>query len=1072
MNPPIVTDKDADSVLKEIEGKAPYYTPEWKYGGKGDFGTALSKIFAHLSGIVINRLNHAPYRHSIAFLEMIGASILPPQPAKAPLTFSLSNGTKENVLIPASTRASAQGPDGKPIYFETDSDLIATPAKLTSVYSVIKNSDKIFRHDISIDGVNPSVLFAGEDQQKHILYLGDTNLFNIRKARVIIHLQDIHQHLAKTLSDEELVVWEYGIEITSKENGKDAIKTLWRPLKITGFDAASGNILLYKDTEERVSEVGLFSIKSRWIRCRVRDSGIEALRKIKIGRLKVSACNASEKTVDIKKVQGIGDEFYERLTGKDAVIRIETVSELLRFTPDELAELLGCGRLRAANIIEAAGKEFYNKKGNAKIIEEEGITPDMAFCDDIPADLSKNIYPFGMKPRLYSSFYLASEDAFTKKGYNVNLSLKLVRGIPSPSSDAPQLSWEYWDGEGWKAIEGISENMAVSSGATPVYYSVNTKPPAEECLISISSLPEIKKTKVNGKENYWIRIRLAGGDFGSDFIISGPNQITPGSFHPPEIQSLRIEYCKDDNKDGDIPEHIAAENNYDYKIIKPPFIPFVPLSDSTPAVYFGFNKPMKKGPMGLFVSIDETVEYPEDFLPGIKWSYSSGETGWKELDIRDGTAGFTKSGIIQFSVPYEMKSLKLFGESDKYWIKAAITRDFFSTASPPKIKGFHLNTAWAAQAKTIKNETLGSGNGKALQRLSVTDPPVIKMNLLIDEIKSLSESDMELLRKSGMNIKEKKDTKDVTLEFWVEWEEVADLLSSGSEDRHYVIDRTSGTVWFGDGVHGKIPPVGKDNIRADYRSGGGRNGNLIAGEIKKMQSSLASVDKVFNPVASEGGNDREDTDSLMRRAPAVLKNRGRAVAIDDFYCIVKEASRDIAKVMVLPNLNDKNTHETGWVTVVIAPEGTENKPVPSPALKRKVKSHLNERCPNVASIRVIPPAYIRADISTVLITDSIEAIPVIENEVRQKMSGFLHPLTGGTKGMGWEFGVVPCISDFHAMLEYVKNVDHVKELAMTLYSETGMKLAELTDSGVSVNIPEYALIYGGECRITVRSNNC
>ncbi len=1069
MNPPKITDKDAGAVLKEIEGKAPYYTPEWKCGGEAEFGAALAKIFAHFSDIIIKRLNNAPHRHSISFLELIGASILPPQPAEAPLTFTLSGGAKENVLIPAATQASAPGPDGKPVFFETDGCLIATPAKLTRVYSVVRTTDEIFNHNKAIDGVNPSVFFIGDNLQKHILYLGETNLFNIGKARLVIRLQDAGPEAFKILADEGLVVWEYGIETSVKENGKDSKKTLWKPFGKVSPDTASENILLHKDSDEKIDKVGLFNIKSRWIRCRAGASGIASLRKIKIKGVKVSVCNAAEKSIGIKKIQGIGDEFYDRLAGKDAPVRIETVGELLRLTPDELSELLRCDRLRAINILEAARKEFYNKKGEAKIIWEDGIMPDMAFCNDIPADLSAAIYPFGMKPGIYSSFYLASEEAFSKKGYNINLCLKLNRGVPSSPANTPRLSWEYWDGEAWKSIEGITENMAATQSSTPVYYDINTKPPAEECMVSISSLPEIKSSKVNGKENYWIRIRLAGGDFGSEFLISGVNQITPGSFNPPEIVSLRIEYYKEE---GDAPEYIAAENNCAYKILKAAFGPFEPLPDTGPAVYLGFDKPMKNGPMGLFFRFDETLEYPEDFLPRATWKYSSGEAGWKDLDLKDGTDGFTKSGIVRFSVPGEMKSSGLFGEKNLYWIKAAIAGDFFQAGLLPKIKGIYMNTTRAAQVRTINKEVLGSSNGKAFQRFNVLNPPVVSLNIMVDELKSLSESEQEALRKSGRTIEEKKDAKGGAQEFLVQWEETPDFSGSGGNDRHYVIDAASGSVWFGDGVRGMIPPAGKDNIRADYRSGGGKKGNLKPEEITKMQSSVAFVDKVSNPVAAEGGDDGEDSEALLQRAPAILKNRGRAVAVDDFYRKTKEASREIAKVRVLPNFNDKNGYETGWVTVVIAPEGTEKKPVPSPALRRKVKNYLMERCPAVASVRVIQPAYIRTDISVAITTNILESIPVVENNVRQKVSGFLHPLTGGAEGKGWEFGAVPCISDVYAMLEKIKDVDHITALEITIYSETGLKLAEITDTGGAAGIPEYALIYGGEQHITVRSKNC
>ncbi len=57
------------------------------------------------------------------------------------------------------------------------------------------------------------------------------------------------------------------------------------------------------------------------------------------------------------------------------------------------------------------------------------------------------------------------------------------------------------------------------------------------------------------------------------------------------------------------------------------------------------------------------------------------------------------------------------------------------------------------------------------------------------------------------------------------------------------------------------------------------------------------------------------------------------------------------------------------------------------------------------TLRVIPPYYIKIEVSAELVTADIDAIPVIEKEARNKISEFLHPLTGGTERKGWSFGV-------------------------------------------------------------------
>jgi hypothetical protein len=57
------------------------------------------------------------------------------------------------------------------------------------------------------------------------------------------------------------------------------------------------------------------------------------------------------------------------------------------------------------------------------------------------------------------------------------------------------------------------------------------------------------------------------------------------------------------------------------------------------------------------------------------------------------------------------------------------------------------------------------------------------------------------------------------------WTKISTLSEAGPEDRVFALDREDGRLVFGDGVHGKIPPVGA-NLTVSYRLGGGEGGNV------------------------------------------------------------------------------------------------------------------------------------------------------------------------------------------------------------------------------------------------------
>ncbi len=1096
MSQPEVIKKDMNIILKEIRGKVPFYTPEWAFGEDTDTGpgAALSKIFSYMSEIAIKKLNDAPQRHFLSFLETINASLIPARPARVPLTFLLSKGTPENVFIPALTQGAGQGTDGKPVLFETEKNILATPSKLVSVFSIIDNNylfnwdevpgteneriieylvnnydvewarsgtitkqgneikitsagnpnillildkttnkikleigtyvtdeftvrfendklniykqDEVFDHTKAIDGKGSSEFFGlSNNLQEHILYIGDKNRLNVTTASIQIKSGIVD------LSDPFNFSWEYGTEVTEKIDGKE-IKTIkWNILTPAN---KSSWLPLIKDSDDPISEIEINGIKSRWIRCRVINSRIAMIKDTEISKLNIST------------------------------------------------------------------SPYSSNKDKKSTSDVEFIIPDMAFMNDVPVDITKEIYPFGKKPQIYNTFYIACDDAFSKAGYEVKLFFDLTPGKPggqpasakngTPAANPPQLSWEYWDGMGWSGIENLD------FGKTPGNWAGN-----ESCnaKISIPSMPAVKPTTVNGQEKYWIRVRLVGGDYGKEYIITGSNQVEAGSFCPPKLSNLKINYISSAGLDkfADQPEYILAKNNLVFKNCKDElnamnsFRPFEPIPNPDPSLYFGFDMPIKGGPISLFISIDENIDYSENKRPLLKWQYLLKNRVWTEPDILDETNGLTKGEMVQFVISGEMASEKLFTKNDLYWIRAQFVQNPFidlrDIPTRSKLLGLYLNSAWALQSRTIGDEIAGSSIGERHQMFRLMNTPVVSEKVLVDEFGTLTEMERKAIGNYRYTV-EKKDDKGNVTEFWVKWDEVPNFLDSGAMDRHYVIDRTTGEFRFGDGIHGMIPSIGQNNIKATYSTGGGKNGNIPALKISKLQGTIAFVDKVYNPVASDGGADTEEVTALIERAPSVLKHRNRAVAILDYQMLAKEASNKVARVKILPNLSADGKHIPGTITIVIVPQSTDIKPMPTPELRHIVERYVKERCSNLAKLNVIQPSYVVVKISAIIVTGKIDAIPVIEQKAKSQIIDFLHPLYGGLEGKGWDFGAVPCISDIFPLFEKIDNVDHVSKLTIQLYDESNSKLTEITRTSDNFKLPADTLLHSGEHDISAK----
>ena len=68
------------------------------------------------------------------------------------------------------------------------------------------------------------------------------------------------------------------------------------------------------------------------------------------------------------------------------------------------------------------------------------------------------------------------------------------------------------------------------------------------------------------------------------------------------------------------------------------------------------------------------------------------------------------------------------------------------------------------------------------------------------------------------------------------------------------------TVVFGDGVNGASNADRGQNVRAEYRTGLSRKGNVGPGQISQLLGAPLGVKKVTNPLAARGGADPESRD--------------------------------------------------------------------------------------------------------------------------------------------------------------------------------------------------------------------
>lgn len=181
-----------EEIVAHIRDLIPAFVPSWARGpGKpwpgGDPGAALVEIFARFMEVIIERLNRVPDKNLLAFLEMIGVSLLPPMPARAPVQFFLAAGATDDGSVPEGTPLATAGP--APLTFETEKDLTVTPARLVKAITHDPRSDRYTAHgnpgSPEAPGGSSFQAFAGRTLIEHILYLGQDTLFRVTRPTTL-----------------------------------------------------------------------------------------------------------------------------------------------------------------------------------------------------------------------------------------------------------------------------------------------------------------------------------------------------------------------------------------------------------------------------------------------------------------------------------------------------------------------------------------------------------------------------------------------------------------------------------------------------------------------------------------------------------------------------------------------------------------------------------------------------------------------------------------------------------------------------------------------------------------------
>lgn len=486
------------------------------------------------------------------------------------------------------------------------------------------------------------------------------------------------------------------------------------------------------------------------------------------------------------------------------------------------------------------------------------------------------------------------------------------------------------------------------------------------------------------------------------------------------------------------------------------------------ALYLGFANDLSHHVVGLDLTCPIATGLGIDpAAPPWRWEVSGGEEGsgeWRPAAVEsDSTGGMNQSGTVLLRLP-RMGLRELAGQRG-YWLRCQVVEPAVEGRGYDKSPRIHNlavrswgGSVMATHASVVSGEVLGRSDGSPGQRFQLEHAPLLRRaNGEVVEVRTQGETE------------------------WEPWVEVPDFSGSGPLDRHFTCDSASGEVCFGPALrlpdgsvrsYGAIPPRGALVRFSRYRYGGGVIGNVQAGTLTVLKTSIPYVDRVTNHKGATGGLDAESIEAAEMRAPQLLRSQGRAVTAGDYEALATMADSRVQRARCVQPLAADGRDEplAGRIYLLLVPRvsqpagriAAEDLKLPGD-LVDAVRRYLDGYRLLTVRLDIREPEYIIVSVQVTVAARPDSDPERVRAEVEQRLYGFLNPIVGGA-GQGWPFGRALYPSDLYACLQGVPGIEFIEALRIFQVHPSG----DRTEVTGRLDVPVHGLIASGEHRVAVK----
>ncbi|WP_127792226.1 putative baseplate assembly protein [Agromyces sp. LHK192] len=441
------------------------------------------------------------------------------------------------------------------------------------------------------------------------------------------------------------------------------------------------------------------------------------------------------------------------------------------------------------------------------------------------------------------------------------------------------------------------------------------------------------------------------------------------------------------------------------------------------ALLVGLSEP--SGGLALSIRVDSTVRGVgvDPLDPPIAWEAWTG-ADWSACDVvSDGTGGLNRPGEVVLIVPRGHEASVVAGERSA-WLRCRVVEVPEGTptySASPVVRSVEAETVGgvvaAVHAATVTDEVLGLSEGVPGQDFELDGRPV------------LDDGEPFVVEVGGGGD-------------WEAWTEVDSFAGSGPDDRVIRVDRTRGVVSFPPAVRepdgslrrfGAVPPKGAPMRVPRYRLGGGVAGNVSAGALNVLRSTVPFVSGTVNRRAAHDGSDGETIDEARVRGPLAVRTRDRAVTADDYEHLARSAAPGIARAHCVPAADAVN-----GARLLIVPTVSSDADgriafadlLPSDELLQAISDDLDARRPVGSRLVIEPPAYQGITVVAKLVARPRAAVEALRTQALTALYRHFDPVVGGANGTGWPFGRPVLAGEVYSVLQSLPGTELVDEVLL------------------------------------------